>query len=150
MLPSFSSKLFYSSFALLLCPSTSPSLSLIIAWYLISQAGWVFVEAFWINTTICASALLTNWLPNCVYTGFSFLFSPHFSPSSSSEVCSIKCYSHIITTALYNPLKIRSVWHCNFNSSRWQPISACSPIITTNSRAVLLGNFKCRQSFNQQ
>lgn len=38
-------------------------------------------------------------------------FFSYFTPSSSSksEVGSIKCYSHIITTALYNPLKIRSV-----------------------------------------
>lgn len=148
MLPSFSSKLFCSSFALLLCPSTSPSL--IIAWYLISQAGWVFVEAFWINTPICTPSLLTNTSQLHLCWLFAPLFPLISVPSRSSKVGSIKCYSPIITTALYNPLKIRSVWHCNSNSSRWQPISACSPIITTTSRAVLLGNFKCRQSFNQQ
>lgn len=154
MLSSSTSKSFYSSFPLLLCPSTlsSPSLT---AWYLTSLVEWEFVVAFRFHVVDKYSDVSqfywwtqTFWLHLC-WLLLQFFFCCMLR--SSDYVGGMNCNSHIISTVLYNPLPIRSVWHCNLNGgSCWQPISACPAIITTTSRAVLLGNFKCRQSFNQQ
>lgn len=144
MLSSFTSKSFYSSFPLLLCLSTMSSPSLTAAWYLTSHVvdkHSIPPQPYW--------QTLTLWLH--LYWLFLPLFFFYCTLSNSTDVGSSNCNSYIITTVLCNTLPTRSIWHCNLNGGGcWQPISACPPITRTTGRAVLLGNFKCRQSFNQQ
>lgn len=159
-LPSLNASFLYFQIILLIFPSLALSFHFVFPFTYcclifnfsgrVKIRGSIQITMLWINTLICISALLTNtnFLTASVLALCSLFF--YYTLSNSSYVGSIKCYSYIITTVLYNPLQIRSVWHCNLNSGCWQPISACPPIITTTSRAVLLGNLKCRQSFNQQ